>query len=80
MKYHILSLLSLLAVLASCGDDLAGTYSDFTDGKPFHYAGKVKNVTVNPGWQCLRATWTLSADPAVKNILVTCASESDTIR
>lgn len=80
MKHHILLLLSLLAVFASCGDDLAGTYSDFTDGKPFHYAGKVKNVTVNPGWQCLRATWTLSADPAVKNILVTCASESDTIR
>ena len=80
MKHHILSLLSLLAVLASCGDDLAGTYSDFTDGKPIHYAGKVKNVTVNPGWQCLRATWTLSSDPAVKNILVTCASESDTIR
>lgn len=80
MKYHILSLLSLLAVLASCGDDLAGTYSDFTDGKPLHYAGKVKNVTVNPGWLCLRASWTLSSDPSVKNILVTCASESDTIR
>lgn len=80
MKHHILFLLSLLAVLASCGDDLDGTYSDFTDGKPIHYAGKVKNVAVNPGWQCLRASWTLSNDPAVKNIVVTCASESDTIQ
>lgn len=80
MKHHILFLLSLLVVLASCGDDLAGTYSDFTDGKPIHYAGKVKNVAVNPGWQCLRATWTLSNDPAVKNIVVTCASESDTVQ
>lgn len=80
MKHHILFLLSLLAVLASCGDDLAGTYSEFTDGTPIHYAGRVKNVSVSPGWLCLRASWTLSTDPAVKNILVTCASESDTIR
>lgn len=80
MKHNIFILFSLLAILASCGDDLASTYSDFTDGKPIHYAGKVKDVTVNPGWQCLRATWTLSNDPAVKNIIVTCASESDTIQ
>lgn len=80
MKHNIFILFSLLAILASCGDDLASTYSDFTDGKPIHYAGKVKDVSVSPGWQCLRATWTLSNDPAVKNIIVTCASESDTIQ
>lgn len=80
MKHNIFILFSLLAILASCGDDLASTYGDFTDGKPIHYAGKVKDVSVSPGWQCLRATWTLSNDPAVKNIIVTCASESDTIQ
>lgn len=34
------------------------------------------NVTVDPGWECLRAHWTPSKDPAVKNIRVTWISEN----
>lgn len=65
--------------LTACSDDLAGTYSDYSGDGPIRYTGRTTNITIDPGWQCLRAKWTLSKDPAVKNIRVTWISEnSDT--
>lgn len=68
-----------LLTLTACSDDLAGTYSEYSGDGPIRYTGRTTNVTVDPGWQCLRAKWTLSKDLAVKNIRVTWISEnSDT--
>lgn len=65
-----------LALLTACSDDLAGTYSQYAGDGPIRYTGKVTNVTVDAGWECLRAHWTPSKDPAVKNIRVTWISEN----
>lgn len=75
MKKTIYILAAALALLSSCGDSLEDTYKDYAGDGPIRYPGKVTNVSVNPGWECLRAKWTLSKDPAVKNIRVTWISE-----
>ncbi len=72
-------LATALAVLTSCGDSLEDTYKDFAGDGPIRYTGKCTNISVNPGWECLRTKWTPSKDPAVKNIRITWISEnSDT--
>ena len=79
MKKTMYILATALAVLTSCGDSLEDTYKDFAGDGPIRYTGKCTNISVNPGWECLRTTWTPSKDPAVKNIRITWISEnSDT--
>jgi len=79
MKKTMYILAAALAVLTSCGDSLEDTYKDFAGDGPIRYTGKCTNISVNPGWECLRTTWTPSKDPAVKNIRITWISEnSDT--
>lgn len=70
---------AVLAFFSSCGDSLEDTYKDYAGDGPIRYTGKCTNISVNPGWECLRAKWTPSKDPAVKNIRITWISEnSDT--
>ena len=76
MKKTIYILAAALALLTSCGDSLEDTYKDYAGDGPIRYPGKVTDVSVNPGWECLRAKWTLSKDPAVKNIRVIWISEN----
>lgn len=79
-KNTLLYIAAAMTLLAACSDDLAGTYSDYSGDGPIRYTGKCTNVSVDPGWECLRAKWTLSNDPAVKNIRVTWISEdADTL-
>jgi len=79
MKKTMYILATALAVLTSCGDSLEDTYKDFAGDGPIRYTGKCTNISVNPGWECLRTKWTPSKDPAVKNIRITWISEnSDT--
>lgn len=79
MKKTIYILAAALALLSSCGDSLEDTYKEFTGDGPIRYTGKCTNISVNPGWECLRTKWTPSKDPAVKNIRITWISEnSDT--
>ena len=66
-----------LAVLSSCGDSLEDTYKDYAGDGPIRYTGKCTNITVAPGWECLRAKWTPSKDPAVKNIRISWISENN---
>lgn len=77
MKNTLLYLLAFATVLLSgCGDSLEDTYSEYSGDGPIRYTGKCTNITVNPGWECLRAKWTLSRDKSVKNIRVMWISES----
>lgn len=79
MKKILMMMTAALALFAAC-DSIEDTYKDYTGDGPIRYPGKCTNVTVSPGWECLRVNWTLSNDPAVEHIVVTCASESDTLR
>lgn len=67
------------AVAFTACDSIEDTYKEFAGDGAIRYPGKCKNVTVSPGWECIRASWELSNDPAIKSIVVTCASETDTI-
>lgn len=75
----LIYMLALVATLFSC-DSLEDTYKDFAGDGPIRYAGRCTDVSVKPGWECLRVNWTLSNDPTVKNIIVKCVSDGDTIR
>lgn len=80
MKNKVIYILTAaLALFSSCGDSLDDTYKEYAGDGPIRYTGKCTNISVNPGWECLRAKWTPSKDPAVRNIRITWISEnSDT--
>ncbi len=78
MKKNIFAILTVLFALASC-DSMEDTYKEFAGDGPIRYAGKCKDIKVVSGWQCLRASWTPSDDPSVKNIIVRCINGNDTI-
>lgn len=79
MKKTFYIFAAALALLTSCGDSLEDTYKDYAGDGPIRYTGKCTNISVNPGWECLRAKWTPSKDQAVKSIRITWISEnSDT--
>lgn len=78
MKRIIIMTIAALALLTAC-DTMEDTYKEYAGDGPIRYPGRCKDVTVSPGWECLRVAWTLSNDPAVKSIVVTCASETDTL-
>lgn len=81
MKNKVIYILTAaLALFSSCGDSLDDTYKEYAGDGPIRYTGKCTNISVNPGWECLRAKWTPSKDPAVRNIRITWISEnSDTV-
>lgn len=70
MKKTFYIFAAALALLSSCGDSLEDTYKDYAGDGPIRYTGKCTNISVNPGWECLRAKWTPSKDPAVKSIRI----------
>lgn len=78
MRRTIFALLSMLVLLTAC-DSLEDTYKEFAGDGPIRYPGMCKDVKVSPGWECLRVTWTLPNDPTVKNIVITCTSDGDSI-
>ena len=81
MKIKNISLIVMaaLAFMTSC-DSIEDTYKEFAGDGPIRYAGKCTDISVKPGWECLRVNWTCSDDPTVKNILVKCWLDNDTIR
>lgn len=81
MKNKVIYILTAaLALFSSCGDSLDDTYKEYAGDGPIRYTGKCTNISVNLGWECLRAKWTPSKDPAVRNIRITWISEnSDTV-
>ncbi|MCI6828905.1 MAG: discoidin domain-containing protein [Prevotella sp.] len=78
MKKIMLLTIATLSLLTAC-ESMEDTYKEYAGDGPIRYPGRCTDVTVSPGWECLRVAWTLSNDPAVKNIVVTCASENDTL-
>lgn len=79
MKTKIFALLSLLVMMMTACDSLEDTYKDFAGDGPIRYPGMCKDVKVSPGWECLRVSWTLPNDPTVKNIIMTCISDVDSL-
>lgn len=79
IKKISLVIMTALAVMTSC-DSIEDTYKEFAGDGPIRYAGKCTDISVKPGWECLRVSWTCSNDPTVKNILVKCWLDNDTIR
>lgn len=68
-----------LTLFAAC-DSIEDTYKEFVGDGPIRYPGKCTNVSVISGWECLRVNWTVSDDPTIKHIVVTCMSETDTLK
>lgn len=75
----IFATIAACALLASC-DSIEDTYNEFAGDGPIRYAGRCTDVSVKPGWECLRVEWKISDDPTVKHIVVKCWADGDTIR
>lgn len=78
-RISILWIIFSLMLFAAC-DSIEDTYKEFTGDGPIRYPGKCTNISVTPGWECLRVNWNISNDPDIKHILVTCISETDTLK
>lgn len=78
-RISFLLIIFSLMLFAAC-DSIEDTYKEFVGDGPIRYPGKCTNITVAPGWECLRVSWDISSDPDIKHILVTCISETDTLK
>lgn len=78
-RISFLLIIFSLMLFAAC-DSIEDTYKEFVGDGPIRYPGKCTNITVAPGWECLRVNWDISNDPDIKHILVTCMSETDTLK
>lgn len=78
-RLSFLLIIFSLMLFAAC-DSIEDTYKEFVGDGPIRYPGKCTNVSVTSGWECLRVSWNISDDPTIKHIVVTCMSETDTIK
>ena len=70
MKKIMLLTIATLSLLTAC-ESMEDTYKEYAGDGPIRYPGRCTDVTVSPGWECLRVAWTPSNAPAVKHIEVT---------
>ena len=56
-------LVLLAGLVASCGESLEDTYSDYTGDGPEQYLTKIYDLQGKPRWMSVELTWNLKLDP-----------------
>ena len=69
LKYTLILVL-LAGLVASCGESLEDTYSDYTGDGPEQYLTKIYDLQGKPRWMSVELTWNLKFDPGRTAILV----------
>ena len=69
LKYTLILVL-LAGLVASCGESLEDTYSDYTGDGPEQYLTKIYDLQGKPRWMSVELTWNLKLDPGRTAILV----------
>lgn len=69
LKYAMILVL-LAGLMASCGESLEDTYSDYTGDGPEQYLTKIYDLQGTPRWMSVSLTWNLKLDPGRTAILV----------
>lgn len=69
VKYAMMLVL-LVGLVASCGESLEDTYSDYTGDGPEQYLTKIYDLEGTPRWMSVSLNWNLKLDPGRTAILV----------
>ena len=59
--------LILILAIASC-ESMTDTYSEYAGDGPIKYLGKIKNLTIVPGWERFTVSWENSLDSDIAEI------------
>lgn len=65
---HINLFTVLLIFLFSACENTENDYKQYIEGGPIRYIGKVKNLTIEQGWQRFRLRWENSIDPSIEKV------------
>lgn len=77
LKYATMLVL-LAGLVASCGESLEDTYSDYTGDGPEQYLTKIYDLQGTPRWMSVALSWKLKLDPGRTAILVTWTDDEKT--
>lgn len=69
-KICFINLWVIMALLPGCNETLEDTYKDYAGDGKIRYVAKCTEISVEPGWECLRMEWKNGTDAMVENIKV----------